>query len=141
VAGRVLQWPMSTKSRIERAKENEPPPEPVLPGDKKRHWIYVFAAKDMVKVGITCNVDMRLKSINHASPFDVSYYGSKQLPKYLALWTEGKIMAALSDYHIKGEWFSCTPDMAYRKLLNWHAIAMNHTCKGYKATRSREERR
>jgi len=117
---------MTTENRIERARTEELPPYPLMPSGMSQHWVYIFQAKEMIKVGITANVDARLKSINHVTPFDVSYYDSKRLPRYLAQWTEGKIMAALSEFHVKGEWFACAPELAHRKFLIWHGYAMTH---------------
>lgn len=71
-------------------------------------WIYVVETIDAVKVGITRQIDERIRSLNNTTPNGVALRFSHELEMREARAVERRIIEAFADHALRGEWFSCT---------------------------------
>lgn len=72
---------------------------------KRTHSVYILKIKktDRYKIGISCNVNSRVSSINTSSPFNVEFVHSKESD--IAYKLEKYLHKEFDDKRLDGEWF------------------------------------
>lgn len=83
---------------MERVKGEAPPDAIDEPG-----YVYIMRAGGRYKIGVSRDVESRLRSIATASPFPVSLVYAEQSPDPYGL--ERDIHQRLADHRVHGEWF------------------------------------
>lgn len=84
--------------------------------------VYIFASDaGFIKVGSSIDVDARFRGIDTAVPFQLSdfarvTYRTGQMARFI----EYKTQRLLKRFHVKGEWFSCSPLTACKALSFAH---------------------
>jgi len=76
------------------------------------HWLYVMESPPYVKVGISNDVERRLRDFSLNSPHHIRIIFKAKVPYPQAKWIEEKIHEDLQAFRHKGEWFTCTADEA-----------------------------
>lgn len=109
-----------------RADLAKVPLGPIFAGDAKPHQIYVLRLGDLVKVGISFDAKRRLKAINYGMVEAAELVRTRRIPKYLARWTEQSIHLDLAPYHVKGEWFRCSVEVAIKAVYRCVRLAKIH---------------
>ena len=75
---------------------------------EKRHYLYALSDGEYIKIGMSCDIDKRIKTLQTGSPRDLkkvwaSYAGEDNK---VARKQERKLHRALKPYHVTGEWFN-----------------------------------
>lgn len=81
---------------------------PTIPGRRRvtdMRYIYFIQSGDLVKVGMTNDVQQRLKAFRLASPRGLYLRGTREVPALIANQTEKQIYRALKDHAVGREWF------------------------------------
>lgn len=75
--------------------------------------VYIIAADTaVVKIGISCEPEKRLRALQTGCPFDLELKHTYYVPSRLAMDVERAIHEALQDKARRGEWFNVEPDDA-----------------------------
>lgn len=74
--------------------------------------LYVMVCRSFVKVGLAKRLPERLSSVRTSCPFEVSVFISFRVAMELASYAEYIAHLSLSDAHVRGEWFDCSPQRA-----------------------------
>lgn len=74
-------------------------------------FLYVASAFDMIKIGVTKNLDLRMRALNHAR-----LHHSAEVPDEQAAAIEAYTHGLLQKSLRGGEWFSCSADDAIRAV-------------------------
>lgn len=73
----------------------------------KPHWVYVVAGNGAIKVGVSVDVDSRIKTLNTGSATPIALLGSWAFDsRRAALDAEYNLQVKLAEYRLNGEWFS-----------------------------------
>ncbi|TKD32596.1 GIY-YIG nuclease family protein [Azotobacter chroococcum] len=87
-----------------------------LPG----HVYIAEFSEGVIKVGFSGNPHLRIKQVKMASGRKLeSFWASKKVCDGLAF--EAQLLAALTEFRVQGEWFSCGFDQAVEAALNLQA--------------------
>ena len=78
--------------------------------------IYVFESHGQFKIGVSQNVDVRLRSIKTGNPNVRLIYESKKIAN--AYKIENMIHSQLGNYRINGEWFSVPEQINIIEIIN-----------------------
>jgi predicted GIY-YIG superfamily endonuclease len=78
-----------------------------VPAQKEQMFVYILrlGEEDIFKVGITKNIEERVKSMQTACHSELKVL--RCVPHLLAKEIEGKILDSLKRYKCKGEWVKC----------------------------------
>lgn len=74
-------------------------------------FIYIIHVADlnhsgwMFKIGTTTNFKRRLQTLQTSCPYKIEVANLFKVPKDIAHSKEREFHAALSDFHVQGEWF------------------------------------
>lgn len=79
--------------------------------------IYVFESHGQFKIGVSQNVDARLRSIMVGNPSVQAIYESEQVEN--AYKVENMIHNHFVVYHTSGEWFSIPPQVNIIETVKW----------------------
>ena len=96
------RWLLFDPSKIE-------PPVESITATKRPGFVYLFHARNTsrYKIGITKNIETRLKSANTHSPYPVSCIAFIKSNDAKAL--ESNLHRHFSEQRVHGEWFELTP--------------------------------
>lgn len=72
-------------------------------------FTYFIKSGDYVKIGITCDIERRIKSLRHASPGPIEFLLASDITEKQAHYIAGQITERAN-----GEWFKINP-----KLIEW----------------------
>ena len=77
---------------------------------KKKSSVYMFRFHDRFKIGVSIDVERRLKELNNR-PYPVELVSSS-VPMTCAYEVEKEIHEDLEEYRVDGEWFNLPKDVA-----------------------------
>lgn len=79
---------------------------------RKRRYLYMFrSSESLYKIGVTTNVDRRLKELNDR-PYPVELFAVSEAPFYNAFEAERVMHEIHDDCRVNGEWFKLSDDAA-----------------------------
>lgn len=79
---------------------------------RKKRYLYMFkSGEDRYKIGVTTDVDRRLKELNNR-PYPVELYAVSEAPFYNAFEAERTMHEIHEDCRINGEWFKLSDEHA-----------------------------
>jgi hypothetical protein len=97
------------------------------PAVDKKHYLYAISNGEQVKLGMSSDVDKRLKALQTSSPSDLiviwKYYVARTSKE--AIKIEKMLHRACSEFKIRGEWFS----MGCVDIVNKFNPDKKHTAK------------
>lgn len=80
--------------------------------NRKKRYLYMFkSGEDRYKIGVTTDVDRRLKELNNR-PYPVELYAVSEAPFYNAFEAERTMHEIHEDCRINGEWFKLSDEHA-----------------------------
>jgi hypothetical protein len=91
-----------------------PMPKPAnvaLPPERMMH-LYVVSTPGGVKIGVASNIESRISSLRSGSPHNLTVHFVGRAPERIVKWAEARCHGDLRPHHLKGEWFSCDPEIA-----------------------------
>lgn len=75
--------------------------------------LYVLRSASFVKIGIAADICARVMELQVGNPQKIDIvWASRGFDRKLAERIERRAHVALADYRVRGEWFSCTQDVA-----------------------------
>lgn len=78
----------------------------------KKRYVYMFkSGKNRYKIGVTTNVERRLKELNDR-PYPVELFAVSDVPFYRAFEVEREMHELHADRRISGEWFEIDDECA-----------------------------
>ena len=78
----------------------------------KKRYLYMFkSGKNRYKIGVTTNVERRLKELNDR-PYPVELFAVSDVPFYRAFEVEREMHELHADQRISGEWFEIDDECA-----------------------------
>jgi hypothetical protein len=81
--------------------------------DRSRCWIYVIGpVKGAQKIGITSDIDGRLRSYKTHSSENIKVHFKQNCPRWRARRIEREVHSVLKDKRVHGEWFDVSPKKA-----------------------------
>jgi hypothetical protein len=95
-----------------RLDSNDIMPSRPVPAIEARRFIYVISTPNGVKIGIANNPERRFKSLRSSSPEKMDVHFTGEGPARIIEWAEVRCHRDLVPHHIRGEWFSCSPEIA-----------------------------
>lgn len=84
---------------------------PATRGEEILH-LYVVSTASGIKIGISSNPKGRFKSLRNASPELMTVEFLASGPRRTIMWAEARCHSDLRPHHIRGEWFSCSAEIA-----------------------------
>lgn len=88
----------------------------------KKSAIYIFECGEFIKVGMTTDVERRRQDILATNPFDLRLAYYRTVHFAVARETELAVLAALKQFHHRGEWFRISAKAALPHLKEaWNA--------------------
>lgn len=93
---------------------SEPPP----PYDDTHMFVYVVACGAFSKIGISRNVEARVKGFRDGNPYPCTIAIKRKVPASGAIYAERYLHEVFSDKRMHGEWFAVTADEIRPYVLN-----------------------
>ncbi len=82
-----------------------------------RSMVYIVdSGSGAIKVGVTSNMLKRLAQFQHASPHEVTVVNTWKRKLMDAEKVEKLAHRILKQHHIRGEWFSCAPEVGIKAV-------------------------
>lgn len=114
----LISWYMANKMWTEKQKyfarsiiNNESMKEKLRKKSQsnKKHYLYAISNGEQVKLGFSCNIEKRLKTLQTSSPCKLEEIWRFYVGKgpTTARSAERKLHRFCKKHHISGEWYSC----------------------------------
>ncbi len=83
----------------------------LVPVHKTKHYVYLFGSKEhgWYKIGVSINVEKRLKQVSMGVPFFLERIASWRIPWYVTAESKERMLhKEFADKRRTGEWFALT---------------------------------